>query len=137
MPINTNTSAQEPQEAELSFVERAYELDRAADATGYCEFLTNMITPVKKLQAAVQRGQQRKAKILSSEIVQLLRSWPKYASLDVTEEHVEPLVNDLLLKLDIKEHPFSTQVHAAISEALEILQDCYLEADQYREGDDA
>lgn len=136
MTITTNTAWDEPQEPELTFAVRAYQLDRADDAESYCDYLNNVIALIKELQAAVVCGKQRKAKILLAEIKQRLQSWPVHASLDQTEEGVESLVQNLQSNLDTEGQLFSIQSEAAISHVLAVLQAAYFEADHYREATD-
>src|ERR1044072_6741809 len=136
MTITTNTAWDEPQEPELSFAVRAYRLDRADDAESYCDYLSKVIALIQEMQAAVSHEEQREDMLLLSEVKKRIQSWPVHASLDVTEEAVDSLVRNLLLNLDIEGQLFSTQSAAAILQVLAILQDAYLEADQYREATD-
>ncbi|MGO6807151.1 hypothetical protein ACCT24_12080 [Rhizobium ruizarguesonis] len=119
------------------FAAWAYQLDRSNEADGYCDFVDQIVELVRKLQTAILAKKRKKAKVLRRELKHNIQSWPISLFLDVTEEHVEPLVKQLLLLLRMMRKGASAEIRlAAVTQALLTLQEERLAAEYYQEGSD-
>jgi hypothetical protein len=120
-----------------NFAAWAYQLDRSNEGDGYCDFVDQIEELMRKLQTAILAKKRKKAKVLRRELKHNIQSWPISLFLDVTEEHVEPLVKQLLLLLRMMRKGASAEIRlAAVTQALLTLQEERLAAEYYQEGSD-
>jgi hypothetical protein len=120
-----------------NFAEFAYERDRSNEADGYCDFVDQIEELMRKLHAAILGKKRKQVKVFRRELKRNIQSWPISLLLDVTEEHVEPLVKQLLLLLRMTRKGASAEIGlAAVTQALLTLQEERLAAEYYQEGSD-